>query len=135
MVRGKDDIGVPGAHVPHSVDFLRLASATDGYRNAECFGALPENVATGIIGFGLTLEAHAIHAMLVHPIREFVRSIGRSRVQDPHGYSTRGVLLGAVALVDVIEAVSTGGLHQSGALHAGPVHLRNKVFDVIADLG
>ena len=111
VVRGKDDVGVPGGHIPHPVDFLRLASAADGDWDAETFGAVPESVATRIIGLGLTLETHALHPMLVHPVREFIRSIGGSRVQDPHGYSARDVLLGAVALVDVIETVSTGGLH------------------------
>src|SRR2546422_5258 len=83
---------------------------------------------------GLTLEAHALHATLVHPIRELVRGIGRRRVQNPHGDRTRGVLFGAVALVGVIEAVGGVGLHQRHAIHAGPVHLRDQVLDVVADL-
>ena len=44
------------------------------------------------------------------------------------------MLFGAVALVGVIEAVGGVGLHQRRAIHAGPVHLRDQVLDVVADL-
>ena len=58
--------GVSGAHVPHPLDLLRLASAAEGDGDAEACGALPERVAAGIVGLGLTLEADALHAALGH---------------------------------------------------------------------
>ena len=124
-----------GADIPHPVDLVRLAASADGYGDAESFRPLPDRVATGVVWLGLALKAHAVHAVLVDPIRELFRGIGGSRVQDTNRDCPRGVKLGAVALVDVVQTVGGIGLHQSGAFHAGVIHLFDQVFDVVADLG
>ena len=135
MVWGEEHVGVPGAHVPHRLDLVRLAAAADGDRNAESLGSLPESIAARIVGLGLTLESHARHAALVHPIRQQVRGIGRSRVQYPHRNGAWSKPQGTVALVGVVKTVGAVGLNQGCALHTGLVHLGDQVLNVVADLG
>jgi hypothetical protein len=79
-----------GGRFPHAINFLGLASATDGGQDAQVFSEPPEVVAAGIVGLGLTLalEAYAVHSPLVHPVRELVGGIGGGRVRDPHSHRT-----------------------------------------------
>jgi hypothetical protein len=68
VVRGKADMRVSGAYVPHAVDLLRLASATERDGDAEACSALPERVTARVVRLSLALQAHAEHTTLLYPI-------------------------------------------------------------------
>ena len=122
------------ADVTHAVDAIGRAAAADGDGDAQGFGAVPQGVATRVVGLGLALQADAPHPALVGPVGEPVGGVGGGRVQDADGDGARGVLPGAVALVGVVKAVGAVGLDERGALHAGVVHLLDEVRNVVADL-
>ena len=102
---------MPTGNLGHPVNAIWLAATTDGDWHGQFFSPLPDGITTGVVNVGLCLQAHAQHAVFVHPIRELVSGVSGSRVQDSHRHRARGVQLGTVTLVDVIQTIGGVGLH------------------------